>query len=333
MRMIASALGALLLWGALVALGACRSAPSTPPPPPDTFADSIAGESLGSASLGGVNAPRPSVDSTAVRATATQLWVVGYFRASAAATSLVDSAGPNSGGGAQGHTLAATAVRDSFAFPLAAAGTTMSGYFGLKACNAGGCSAMTFKGWSYAVPVTIPATPTLDSLKVFPSSATFDTLYPPGTSYALVGLVETARAGRVAPGSLSYAPIQFCCFAHWSDGTWGRVTNDTAVARCNALWLAVPLPNKVARVFQPPPDFQIRLAARADALPSGMPTAERAAHRLRRLRQQPPIPDPGEWPGPAASARGLRDRPAPEQREPVAQVGREVLGSLPMTDQ
>lgn len=173
---------------------------ASPPPKPPAAADTAAPKppELLTASLAAMAAP-----SVSVHATATTLWVLAYFASGA----LADTAGFNSGGTRQGHTLPAGAVKDSFGFPLPAVAT--SGYLCLFGSPG---TASACGSWSYAPPPPT-VTPKLDSIRV--KSISF-----------------TVAAGQ---------PRQLCVYGFLDDGSIrsGGMVGAAVPAQCDSIGRAL----------------------------------------------------------------------------------------------
>lgn len=208
-------------------------------------------DTLNRASLGA------KVDSVRLRATATTLWIVAHFHASSGATVLADTAGFNTSGiaPAQGHSsLTPTTTVDSFGFALPS--TSQTGYFCLWAGNAGGWNKTgVCVPWTYTQPIPPPAPPVVDSIRVTPAAWHLATMTPQCqtaiSAHAAWQDYTHAIPVSVCRDSATGLPrlLQACTFAHWSDRTWTRITNDTASARCKFVWDSLPWPNKVASRF------------------------------------------------------------------------------------
>lgn len=131
-----------------------------------------------------------------------QITVVLGFTAPAAAsitTVAGDSVQGQPWGAGQTHALPGAATVDSFVFPSAG---KITGYAGVKACNAWGCSTMQYRPWSFV---------------------TLDTLLP-------VRLFVASVPASVQTGGT----IRYCPFGQLANGSWYPLdprADTTAVCR------------------------------------------------------------------------------------------------------
>jgi len=128
--------------------------------------------------VGSSDASAPRVRSLKVttRTAAGNLWVIGSFKAQNA-TQVVTRVVTAAPADTQSHTLPATITRDSFAVPLAASGTNMTGFFSVRSKTSTAQSPWSSSGYSYLVP-TPPPTVTLDSIWTRPSVIESSSLGP-----------------------------------------------------------------------------------------------------------------------------------------------------------
>ena len=105
--------------------------------------------------------------------------------ATAVTTTAGDSVQGQPWGAAQTHALPGAATADSFSFP---SGGRVTGYIGVKACNAWGCSPMQYRPWSFV---------------------TLDTLVPVRLYVASVP-ASVQTSGK----------IRYCPFGQLANGSW-----------------------------------------------------------------------------------------------------------------